>query len=447
MSIYNAFVEQMILPTSDRLLKKSIYKHFNFLKKSEWWSINDLEEYQNEKLRELIRYSYRNIEYYNHLFKKVGLSPEDIKSKDDLPKIPILKKSDIQRNALKLQNRSYPKSKTVFHKSSGSTGEPIQYIVSKDAYSFNIACNLRGWYWMGYRLGDKFIKMSQYERSSEKQIQDVFLRTRYISTSQLNSERFSEIVQMMQEFRPKIIRSYPDPLFFLANYLNKNQINTIKPEVLTTTGNLLLPSVREFVENKFETKIFDSYRCEGGPNAFENPSHDRYILSMEYGISEILANGHEVGPGEEGKHITTDLHNYAMPFIRYDSQDIVVKGTGNCPSGRNHQTLTKVYGRDSDILVTPKGKFLIVLHFADYFDKFASVNQFQIVQQRIDKVLIRLVVNSNFTNEIRNQVLNYWTNYIDDGVSVSIKIVDEIHPPKSGKRRFLIREKSIELPF
>lgn len=447
MSLYNNLVEKLILPASDIYLKKKISKHFRFLRKSEWWTHDELEDYQNRKLKDLISYAYQNIEYYNNLFKENKLTPKDIKTKNDLSKIPILNKSDIQKNKTKLINKSYPKSKVVFHKSSGSTGEPMQYLVSKDAYSFNIACNLRGWYWMGYRLGDKFIKMSQYERPFEKQLQDFFLRTRYISTAQMNDNHFKKIVNAIEVYNPKIIRSYPDPLFFLANYLKNNNIDNIKPKVLTTTGNLLLPKMRTFIEKQFSTKIYDSYRCEGGPNAFENPEHDRYILSMEYAISEILMDGIEVNDGEEGLHITTDLQNYAMPFIRYNSQDIVVKGIGHCPTGREHQTISKIYGRNSDILVTPNGKFLIVLHFADYFDQFSSINQFQIVQKKIDLVEIRLVVNSKFNQSTEDTILHYWENYIEDHVKIILNKVDSIEPTSSGKHRFIIRDESIRLPF
>ena len=415
--------------------------------KSQWWSKDKLIEYQNDRLRRLINYAYKNVEYYNELFKDNNLVPNDIQSRDDLYKIPILTKDIIRENYSKLKNQSYNQKKIIKHKSSGSTGEPIQYDVTKDAYSFNIACNLRGWYWMGYRLGDKFIKISQYERSKGKQFQDLILRTKYISSRVLNDEQFEKILQIFRSYKPNVIRSYPDPLFFIAKYMEKNGIFDIQPNVLTTTGNLLLPNVRNYIEKQFRCKIFDSYRCEGGPNAFESINHDCYLLSMEYGISEIIANNIEVGPGEEGKHITTDLHNYAMPFIRYDSQDIVVKGSHSCSSGRQHQTIDKVYGRDSDILITPSNKYLIVLHFADYFDQFKEIKQFQIKQVRIDFIKIILVVSKDFMEKQKEIIMNYWKEYIGSDVELKMEIVDEIQLSKSGKRRFLIRDKSIRLPI
>jgi len=446
MRLNQLFVEKAVLPLSDKLLHRTVDKHFRFLKESQWWSEADLIEYQNEKLRKLINHAYSHVAYYRDLFRANNIRPSDIRSRDDLYKIPILTKEDIRKNFPdKIVDKNYPKHLTYAHKSSGSTGEPLQYIVSKDAYSFNIACNLRGWYWMGYSLGDRFVKISQYARRAEKRLQDVFLRTRYLSSARLNEETFKRIIGEFEKWQPTIIRSYPDPLFFIAKYMERNRINHIRPKVVTTTGNVLLPSVRNLIEKQFGCKIFDSYRCEGGPNAFESSTHDCYLSSMEYGIAEILADGVEVGPNEEGRFVTTDLHNYALPFIRYDSQDIVVKSKGKSRCGRQHLAIKKINGRDGDILITPAGRYLIVIHFVDYFDKFASIDQFQVRQNRIDQIDILLKVNDSFHTDTYREILNYWQNYIGHDVQVKVEQVDEIELSLSGKRRFLLRDKSISL--
>jgi len=447
MPSYSSLIRNIILPLSDVVLRRTISKHFNFLMESQWWSKNDLKEYQNSKLRELIKYSYENVEYYNNLFKVNKLHPADIKTREDLYKIPILTKEDIRRNYPDtIVAKSYTKKLVYKGSSSGSTGKPLQYLVSKDSYSFNIACNLRGWYWMGYRFGDKFVKINVTDRPWEKQIQDRFLRTKYLAYS-YSEEDMEKIISDIKNYRPKIIRSFPDPLFFIAKFMLKNNINEIEPEILTTTGNTLLPHIRSTIESQFGCKIFDSYRCEGGANAFENPSHETYLSSMEYGISEILFNDKEVGPGEKGRHVTTDLWNYAMPFIRYDSQDIIVKGKEKCKSGRNLMTIDKIEGRDSDILITPNNKFLIVHNFTGFFQDYEGVNQFQIRQTKIDHFIILLVVNKFFNNSHKNEIHDYWSNQLGVGVDLEIQIVKEIKMTPGGKRRFLIRDKKINLPF
>ena len=162
MSLYNLLTENLILPLSDLALGRSISKHRRFLQDSQWWSADQLQEYQNEKLRALIKHAYMNVPYYRELFDERKLKPEDIKTTDDLLKLPMLTKEIIRENfPHNIVAKNIPKEQMMHTCSSGSTGEPLQYYITKDAYSFNLACNIRGWYWFGFRMGDKFIKLSQ----------------------------------------------------------------------------------------------------------------------------------------------------------------------------------------------------------------------------------------------------------------------------------------------
>ncbi len=447
MSFRNIIAENIILPLSDIALGQSIKKHLNFLLKSQWWSERDLKEYQNKKLRALIRHAYENVPYYNELFKKLKLKPDDIKNTNDLEKLPILTKEDIRENFKngKIVAKNIPKRKLILSGSSGSTGEPLQYYITKDANSFNFATNLRGWYWMGYRLGDRYIKLSQNPRKGIKRIQDKVNNSCYLFAQQLTNDNFGVITESIIKAKPLFIRGYPDPMLFLAKYIREN--NVVLPPVIAIniTGNILFPETKALIEKVFHAPVFDSYSCEGGATAFECDTHDYYHSSMEYAVTEIMSESEEVNPGERGRVITTDLHNYAVPFIRYDSQDYVVKSSGQCTCGRELLAIDKIEGRDSDILITPKGKYLIVHNFTGYFEWIDSVDQFQIRQDKIDEFDFLLKVNSKYSSGVEEKIYNYWKKYINEDVKIKIHVVDDIPLAKSGKRRFLIRNKDIKI--
>jgi phenylacetate-CoA ligase len=315
----------------------------------------------------------------------------------------------------------------------------------------NTAAKLRGWYWMGYRLGDKFVKLSQNPRKkTEKKIQDLINRDRYLYVQQLTNENFERIFEKLRLYQPKIIRGYPDPLMFLAEFSKKNGITELTPRAINTTGNILYPEARDLIERQFKCKIFDSYNSEAGAVAFECETHSFYHLAMEYAITEIIHDGKETEPNQKGKLITTDLLNYAMPFIRYDTQDIVTKGSANCRCGRKLETITRIEGRDNDILVTPSGKYLIVHNFTGYFQRsdtpaYGRVDQFQVIQKNKDHIEINLVKGIGFNEEIREKILGYWQEYIGKDVHVEVNVVEQIPLTVSGKRRFLIRNPEIPL--
>jgi phenylacetate-CoA ligase len=444
MSIRNIITENIILPLSDLVLGQSVYKHFKFLQKSQWWSENDLKEYQNEKLRALIKHVYENVPYYTELFVKLKLNPADFKTTKDLHKLPILTKEIVRENMKtgKLIAKNIREKDMKLNGSSGSTGEPLQYYITKDAYSFNVAANLRGWYWMGYRLGDKYIKISQNPRNGLKRVQDTINNCNYVIFQKHDNDNLKMICKVLSNNNSDFIRGYPDPLFFIANYIKNEKIKIKKFKAVNTTGNILFPNTRKLIEEVFNAPVFDSYSSEGGANVFECSNRKHYHSTMEYAISEILSISNN---NRKGRLITTDLINYAVPFIRYDSQDFLITSKEKCTCGRNLMAIDRIEGRDSDTLITPAKKYLIVHNFTAYFEWIDSVVQFQVRQDKIDEFNILLKVNEKYTKEDENKIYQYWNEYINEDVKIKITVVDDIPLTKSGKRRFLIRSKDIKL--
>jgi phenylacetate-CoA ligase len=445
MNILKNFTKSFTFPITDAVFSYHFTKKYHSLLESDFWSRDKLIDYQNEKLVQLIEHAYGHVPYYRELFKKSKLQPSDIQSRADLYKIPILTKEDIIHNFEKLQADNI-RSNILYKTSSGSTGQTTRFYITKEAYSFNIACYLRGWNWMGYELGDKVIKVSQNRRTSNfKKLQDYFLRT-YIFDQDYTEKSILNFVDLFNSINPVVLRSYPDPLFFIAQKVKEKGIQLNHVRAINTTGNTLFPEVRNLVEEAFGTKIFDSYSCEGSAVAYECPTHSQYHLSMEYGISEVLNQmSEEVNEQESGRHIVTDLQNLAFPFIRYDSKDIVEKGN-KCSCGRSHDTLSKILGRDNDILITPAGQFLIAQNFTTYFKHRKEILYFQVVQNKIDQISINVVVNDHlFNNSIKSEIIDHWKHYCNESMTFHVNIVPEIPLLQSGKRRFLIRDKQIEL--
>lgn len=112
-----------------------------------------------------------------------------------------------------------PEKSIIEGASSGSTGEPLHYLKTKEDYSVNIAANLRGWYDMGWRLGDRYIKLSQNPRKNPiKRLQDYMTNNLYLAINPLTDENFAHILRQIESYNPRIIRCYPDPLLLLARY-------------------------------------------------------------------------------------------------------------------------------------------------------------------------------------------------------------------------------------
>jgi phenylacetate-CoA ligase len=444
MSLINYLSEKSILPASDFILNYKISKYLNFLNVSQYWSREQLTAYQNSRLELLINHAYKYVPYYHDLFLKLNLLPEDIRSKNDLERLPVLTKATIKKEGIeRFTSSAFPKNKLISSSSSGSTGEPLFYYITKDAYSMNLASNLRGWYWMGFRLGDKFIKLSQNARKNPvKRLQDKMSRNLYLATNPLVDSNLEHILKEIERYKPKFIRCYPDPLLFLARYRNEHRGFSHKPIAITTTGNTLHPETRTEIETAFGCKIFDSYSCEGNSNVFECPSHTGYHSSEEYGISEIIdESGKPIVQGT-GRLISTDLWDLAHPFIKYDTQDFVDIDSGPCICGRQHLKILRILGRDNEVLEMKTGRKFIVHNFTGFFQTDIpeinrSIDQFQVVKKE-SKIIFRLVINRRFTETVSDYIKNYWEKEMQ--TYVEVEIVENIPLTPGGKRRFIIHE-------
>jgi phenylacetate-CoA ligase len=445
MSFFNNIFEYIFLPINDIVTGQSVYRHLHFLNSSQYWTREQINNYQITKLRQLILHAVSTVPYYRELFSGLGLHPEDIQKPEDLHKIPILTKATIQKKGIDIfTSTGISRSDRIQSSSSGSTGEPLFYYNTKDAYSMNLASSLRGWYWMGYRLGDNYIKLSQNPRNMPiKRIQDKMSRNLYLATNPLNDSNFEFILKEIERYKPKIIRCYPDPLLFLARYKQNRSEFSYKPQAITTTGNTLYSATRAEIEAAFGCKIFDSYSCEGNSTVFECPTHTCYHSAEEYGISEILDDaGNSITSGV-GRLVSTDLWNLAHPFIRYDTQDYVETDETLCTCGRKHLRIKNILGRDNEVLTIETGRRFIVHSFTGFFQVDTpqikrSIDQFQVIKTKDGTICFRLVVNYNYDKAVGDYILNYWMNELK--TKVVIEITEKIPLTAGGKRRFIINE-------
>ncbi len=446
MSLYNWVSERVVLPASDVLLKRSIARDLKFLFDSQWWSRADLEEYQDERLRELIRHAFDNVPYYNDLFKRCKLTPGDIRSQRDLHKIPFLTKDLIRQNfPHRLAARNIPAAQTIAKASSGSTGEPLRYALSKDSYGFKIACFLRGWYWMGYRLGDRYVKLSVHSRgNTEKKIQDRINNCVYVNSPYLTNENVHDCLGQIIRSRAKFIRGYPTVLDVFARHLENGSGERYVPVAISTNGEPLYPVQRKNIEERFLCPVFDSYSAEGVSVMMECPTHQTYHVASEYGITEVLKDGEPVEEGV-GEIVGTDLHNYAMPFIRYQVKDIGTVKKKTCACGRGLPLFERIEGRDTDILVTPSGKHITFYFFAVYFMWNEGVEMFQLRQHQPDQMTLKLVPTALFKKQMKDRIHDDIIRHIGEDVHLDVEVVDDIPLTSSGKRRFFVRDPNISM--
>lgn len=432
MSLRNFICEKVVLPVSDVLTGQKVYKYLKFLKQLEHWSDKEIQKYQEKRFLLLVSHISQYVPFYRTYFAENHLSVEDFKSISDISKLPIVDKSLIRKVGLEnFLSDAVPSSERIFSRSSGSTGEPFAYYVSKDAYSFNMATKLRTWYHAGYRLGDRYMKIANSPRHGKiKKLQDKVNNCIFLHFSSVDDQYVSEVLRRIDEEKPLYIRAYPAPLYLLAKYRNTHEGYSFCPKCIFTTGATLTKEYREEIIKAFGCDVIDSYSCEGTPNTAEIPLHDGYHVSKEYAIMEVLDSEDNCIRDGVGRVVSTDLWNYAQPFVRYDAHDLVKVEDGQ---------VKVVLGRECEAYLVANGITYTVHNFSSYFiHENVSVDAYQIVRKKSGKVVIRVVPNENFTIQSKQRIIDDWSQRL--GVSIDVDVVEDIPIMNNNKRLTIVDE-------
>ena len=424
--------EHIILPLSDLLRGEQVHKYLRLLSEAEMWTPGQMEFFQQERLQKLIVYVANEVPFYREWIQTHDLNPNTI----TLDQLPIVSKSIMRKEGIeRFSAENFPIKQRISSRSSGSTGEPFSFYVSKEAYSVNTAAKLHTWYLAGYRLGDPYMKIANGARHGKlKKLQDKINNCLYVPFYSMNDDTLMTILNKIERSHPTIIRSYPIPLYLLAQYRNSHGGYHYCPRHIMTTGSTLPTAYRTEIEKAFGCNIIDSYSCEGTPNTFETPAHDGYHISNYYGIIEVLDdNNHSITDGI-GRVVSTDFWNFAHPFLRYDTQDLVEVRDGK---------IQRIMGRECESYINTNGQRYTVHNFVGFFQENnrptrQSVSAYQVVKRKDGGITFRLVVNEQYTSDIEQYIIDFWHQQL--GVPVNVSIVEEIPLMKNNKRLTIVEE-------
>jgi phenylacetate-CoA ligase len=259
-----------------------------------------------------------------------------------------------------------------------------------------------------------------------------------MNVNEISVEEFSK---KWNRLKPTLLFGHAHSIFILAEYVRDLAIDVIQPKGIIATSMSLLPHERKIIENVFRVKVFDRYGCEEvSLIASECEIHNGMHLNIEHLFIEFLDDSENpVHPGEPGKIVVTDLFNKAMPFIRYQVDDIGVPSIRKCLCGRGLPIMEKVSGRLADFLVKKDGsKVAGISLIENTITKISGIKQMQIIQESIDYIQLKIVPDTNFKQGQRDQLISYFKKIFFNNTTINIELVQRIESENSGKYRFSI---------
>lgn len=368
-----------------------------FQEEIETASREQIEQWQNEGLVSVVKRVYENVPYYRAKMDEAGITPEDIKSTADLPKLPFLTKDDL-RDAYPYGLLVIPLKDCVrIQSTSGTTGRRVvDFYTHKDIDMWENGCAraivaaggtdedvCHVCYGYGLFTGGPGLNGGSHKVGC--------------LTLPMSSGNTDRQLQFMTDLGSTILCCTPSYASYLAESIEERGLKEqVKLKAGIFGAEAWSEEMRHNIENKLGIKAYDIYgltEIEGPGVAFECEAQEGMHICEDYFIPEIVDPDtlEPVPDGQIGELVFTSFAKEAFPLIRYRTKDITYITREKCKCGRTHARIHRLMGRTDDMLII-KGVNVYPSQIEEVLIKQGMPANYQLIVDR---------VNNSDTMEVR----------------------------------------------
>lgn len=407
---------------------------------------------QLEGLKRTVLKVYQNVELYRAKMQAAGITPEDIRSLDDLKLLPFTTKDDL-RDSYPYGLFSAPLSEIVrMHASSGTTGKPVVA-----GYTNRDIAN-----WSD--LVGRCIIMAGGDKTSVVQVAYGYglftggLGLHYgaerigASVIPISSGNTQRQIMLMRDFKSTIFCSTPSYALSVAEAIEKTGDKNISLKTCILGAEPWTEGMRREIERRLGVKAMDIYGLSEimGPGvSCECTQQAGMHINEDFFLPEIInpKTGEPLPHGEKGELVFTTINKHGMPLIRYRTKDLTYLIPDKCECGRTLIRMNRVLGRVDDMLII-RGVNVFPSQIETVISRFEelTVNYQIIVGRQNNKDTFEVVVeladglmidNIRFIEQLRNRVNHEMLSLL--GINCSLRFVDPGSLPRSeGKAQRVI---------
>ena len=348
-----------------------------------------IEAWQNEGLLDVVKRVYENVPYYRKKMEEAGVTPDDIKSTADLPKLPFLTKDDL-RDAYPYDLMALPLKECVrIQSKSGTTGRRVvDFYTHNDIDKWENGCAraivaaggddedvVQVSYGYGLFTGGPGLNGGSHKVGC--------------LTLPMSSGNTDRQLQFMTDLGATILCCTPSYASYLAESINERNIkDKIKLKAGIFGAEAWSEEMRHDIEERLGIKAYDIYgltEIEGPGVAFECAEQNGMHICEDYFIPEIVDPDtlEPVPDGEIGELVFTSFAKEAFPLIRYRTKDITYITREKCKCGRTHARIHRLMGRTDDMLII-KGVNVYPSQVEEVLIKHGMPSNYQLVVDRVN---------------------------------------------------------------
>ena len=441
MSLYNRFLESVLLPAYYLPKGRRYSQHRRFLEQSQWWSAERLRDFQWQELQPLLAAAFEHSPFYKQKYAASGAQLGDIKNWDDFAKLPPVTREEIRQHRREMRSTAYP-GKLIEHATGGSSGSPTRFDITIESYDWRCAASVRAYSWSGCRLGERTLYLwgAPVGNPSRKQVwkMGVFRRLRnelMIPTFNQSEEFWEDAYQQALRFRPKYVVGYVSSLEGFCRYLKSKGKHIPGARAALAAAEPVHQATRTLVLDALKAPLFNTYGSrEFMSIAGECSLHSGLHINQENIVLETES------PPEAGPSLllVTDLHNLGMPFIRYQIGDMGRMSGRKCDCGRGLALVDSIDGRVLDVLRAADGRVVPGELFPHLLKEIPEIVEFQVWQKALDHIRLSLVLSEDLSERSRDLIDSETRKWMGDSTRLEVVRVDAIDRRASGKSRVTV---------
>jgi phenylacetate-CoA ligase len=409
-------------------------------KKARNFSLAQLQEEQSVQLFEFLNFAKDNSPYYKELFGSLGI--EKFTSLEDFYKIPIQSKEDIRKNIDQIY--TITEKESIVGRTGGTTGKSLEVRYTYDDMQNRFAVlDLFRANW-GYKLGEKVAWFSGKTLLSEIDTKkkrywryDWLYKIRYYSTFHITDNTALYYINDLNKFKPLYAVGFPSCMVEIAKWGIKNghQLN-YKMKAVFPTSETLLDEHVQLIKAFFGGSVVNQYASsEGAPFILESEKGKLHMMLLT-GYWEILdQNGQHAN---EGELVFTSFTTHGTPLIRYAIKDkLKLAGEADQDDTDHNPVVTSLEGRINDYVYSVERGKINPVNVANSVKYVRGIIKFQIVQDSVDKILVRVVKDVNYTDTDEKMFLHELTERLGNNIQIDFSYDEDIPREASGKYRII----------
>lgn len=430
------------------LLGKSFRENCKFVRDAQWWSVERAREYQLNKLREMLKIAYEKTEFYRRTFDSVGFNPGDMKSLDDMNRLPTINKQIVIENLLDMCTKSIDDRDVDFGSTGGTSGTPLRFYINANRSSVEYAYLTTGWERVGYKLGMPMAVLRgrtvQPNRDGLRHEFDPVLRHHYYSNFHMTDDNMKLYLKHICSIGPCMLHAYPSSAQALAILSMGESIPQNIKGILLESENVYPDQVHD-IESAFKARTFSSYgHSEKCVLAVQCEHTQNYHVWPTYGFFELLDDNLNpvTTPGQQGEIVGTGFINTVMPFIRYRTGDYATFIGESCEEcGREHIIISDIKGRwPQGELIAVDGSIVTMTSLNIHDDTFKNVREYQFHQSIHGKATLCVVPTIALDESEKQRIVTNMNKRLQGQVVLDLEIRKELVKTARGKQLRVIQK-------